>query len=64
MNEKWERAFARAERVRGGVRALLAEPSGEVALGASTHELVVRFLSSLDLCRRPRLVTTDGEFHT
>jgi len=36
----------------------------EIALGASTHELVVRFLSALDLGGRPRLVTTDGEFHT
>jgi kynureninase len=63
-DKKWERAFARAERVREGFRALLADPSGEIALGASTHELVVRFLSALDLRRRPRLITTDGEFHT
>jgi len=33
-------------------------------LGASTHDLVLRFLSALDLRGRPRLVTTDGEFHT
>src|SRR5690606_809162 len=31
----------------------------------STHELVVRFVSALDLAgRRPRLVTSDGEFHS
>ena len=30
----------------------------------NTHELVMRFLSALDLRARPRLVTTDGEFHT
>src|SRR5207247_11384935 len=35
-----------------------------IALGANTHELVVRFLSALPLRQRPRLVTTDGEFHT
>jgi selenocysteine lyase/cysteine desulfurase len=35
-----------------------------VALGQNTHELVVRFLSALPLGERPRLVTTDGEFHT
>src|SRR5207245_8707834 len=29
-----------------------------------THELVVRWLSALPLGRRPRLVTTTGEFHT
>jgi kynureninase len=64
VDQKWPRAFAKAERLRAGVRELLGEPGGEVALAANTHELVVRFLSALDLKRRPRLVTTDGEFHT
>ncbi len=64
VDEKWARAGAKADEVRDGFRRLLGEPGGEVALGASTHELVVRFLSGLDLRRRPRLVTTDGEFHT
>lgn len=64
VDRKWERALAKAERVREGFRGLLGDPSGELALGASTHELVLRFLSALDLRRRPRLVTTDGEFHT
>jgi kynureninase len=64
VDDKWERAFAQAERVRDGFRALLGDPGGELALGASTHDLVLRFLSALDLRARPRLVTTDGEFHT
>ena len=64
VDGKWERALAKAERVREGFRALLAEPAGALALGASTHELGVRFLSALELRGRPRLVTTDGEFHT
>ena len=64
VDGKWERAFARADRVRAGFAGLLGCPADEIALGASTHELVVRFLSALDLARRPRLVTTDGEFHT
>lgn len=64
VDQKWERAFARAERVRRGFAALLEDTSGHYALGASTHELVVRFLSALPLERRPRLVTTDSEFHT
>jgi kynureninase len=64
VDEKWGRALGKAERVREGFRALLGDPAGELALGASTHELVLRFLSALDLRARPRLVTTDGEFHT
>lgn len=64
VDEKWEQAIAKAEAVRHGFRALLGDPGAEIALGASTHELLVRFLSALDLRARPRLVTTDGEFHT
>ena len=64
VDEKWPHAFAKAERLRAGVRTLLDDPAGEVALAASTHDLVIRFLSALDLRRRPRLVTTDGEFHS
>ena len=64
VDEKWGRAFARADLVRDGFRHLLGDPAAELALGANTHELVVRFLSALDLRARPRLVTTDGEFHS
>ena len=64
VDEKWELAEAKAERVREGFRALLDDPGGEIALAASTHDLVVRWLSALPLVAKPRLVTTDGEFHT
>jgi kynureninase len=64
VDEKWDRAFAKAEAVRNGFRRLLGEPGAEIALGQNTHELVTRFLSALDLRGRPRLVTSDGEFHT
>lgn len=61
---KWDRAFAKAERVREGVRRLLADTGAPVALAPNTHELVLRFLSALPLRERPKLVSTDGEFHT
>jgi kynureninase len=64
VDRKWEAAFERAERVRRGYGRLLGEPEAEVALGQSTFELVTRFISALPLGDRPRLVTTDGEFHT
>jgi kynureninase len=64
VDDKWGRAFAKADEVRAGYRALLGDPGGEIALGVNTHELVLRFLSALDLRARPRLVSTDGEFHT
>ncbi|HEX5469469.1 MAG TPA: hypothetical protein VFW80_10530 [Gaiellaceae bacterium] len=63
VDEKWERAFAKAGRVRAGFGALL-DDEAPVALAQNTHELVTRFLSALDVRSRPRLVTSDGEFHT
>ncbi|MGE5179813.1 MAG: kynureninase [Bacteroidota bacterium] len=63
-DEKWGRAAEKADRVRRGFARLLGGNPEEVALGANTHELVVRFLSALPLRERPRLVTTDGEFHS
>ena len=63
-DDKWDHAFAQADRVRRGFARLLDDSDGAIALGANTHELVVRWLSALPLGRRPRLVTTTGEFHT
>jgi kynureninase len=64
VDDKWEQAFVQAERVREGFGKLLGDAGGGIALGANTHELVVRLLSALPLRTRPRLLTTDGEFHS
>src|SRR5690606_42089230 len=41
------------------------DPGAQLAPGASTHGLVVRLLSALAPGgTRPRLVSTDGEFHS
>ena len=64
VDGKWERAEAKANEVRAGYRRLLDDPTGEIALGPNTHDLIIKLLSTLDLRRRPRVVTTDGEFHS
>jgi kynureninase len=64
VDEKWGRAFEKADRVREGFARLLDDREGHIALAPNTHDLVVRFLSALPLRSRPRLVTTDGEFHS
>jgi selenocysteine lyase/cysteine desulfurase len=64
VDDKWEHAAARADEVRRGFARLLGAESVEIALGQNTHELVTRWLSALPLANRPRLVTTDGEFHS
>jgi len=64
VDDKWANAFAQADLVREGFARRIGAATAEVALGQNTHELVTRFLSALPLEARPRLVTTDGEFHT
>jgi kynureninase len=64
VDDKWERAFEEAARVQAGFRRLLNDTDADVALGQNTHELVTRLLSALPLGVRPRLITSDGEFHT
>ncbi len=50
--------------MRAGFARLLGDSEGSLALASSTHELLVRFLSALPLAKRPRIVTTDAEFHS
>jgi kynureninase len=64
VDEKWERAAERADRVREGFARLLDASPDTICLGANTHELVSRWLSALPLRERPRLITTDSEFHS
>ena len=61
---KWDLAADKAERVGEGYRALMGTCDGDFTLDSNTHALVVRFLSALPLRDRPRIVTTDGEFHS
>lgn len=64
VDDKWERAAIQAGEVRRGFARLIGVAAEEIALGQNTHELVTRWLSALPLGARPRLVTTDGEFHS
>ncbi len=63
VDGKWALAEAKVEAVRAGYRRFLGDPDGAVAVGPSTHDFVVKLLSCLDLRRRPRVVTTEAEFH-
>src|SRR5215204_1581873 len=63
VDDKWEMAAVQAAAVRDGFARLVGDRAGNIALGQNTHELVTRWLSALPLQTRPRIVTTDGEFH-
>lgn len=64
VDDKWPVAEARAADVRQGFGRLLGDDPANIALGQNTHELVTRWLSALPLRDRPRIVTTDAEFHS
>lgn len=59
--ERWDEVFSRAWRVREGFASLIDSSADDIALAASVHDLVVRFLSALPLRQRPRIITTDAE---
>ena len=50
--------------MRAGFARLVGDNAENIALGQNTHELVTRWLSALPLSTHPRIVTTDGEFHS
>ena len=70
VDGKWDAAFEKGERVKRGFAERLGDgdtfQAGEsgYVLASSVHDLLIRFLSALPLRERPKLVTTDGEFHS
>ena len=64
VDDKWRIAAQKGEQVMAGYRRLMGGCDGELTLDTNAHALVVRFLSALPFTERPRVVTTDGEFHS
>jgi kynureninase len=63
-DDKWEKVFKVADKVRNYISGLLDDDRENIVLGQNTHDLILRFLSALDLKKRNKIITTDGEFHT
>lgn len=63
-DDKWELVFGQVlpRAQRGIARELELPEPGTLVFAPNTHELVVRLLSCLG--ERPRVVTTDSEFHS
>lgn len=64
VDDKWARAEVQAAAAREGFARLLGDAAANIALGQNTHEVLTRWLSALRLRDRPRLITTDAEFHS
>lgn len=63
-DDKWERVFDTADKVRMHIAELIEDDKENIVLAQNTHDLLLRFLSALDLKSRNKIITTDGEFHT
>ncbi len=61
---KWEKAFEQTEILRSYLRNFYDDPDGLYCREQNTHVLLVSWLSSLDLKNKPKILTTDGEFHS
>jgi len=64
VDDKWSRAFEKRDRYKRGLMQRLGDTDGCYAFASSTHDLLVRLLSALPHRQRPRIVTTDGEYHS
>ena len=65
VDDKWSIAFKKARKVKVFYNNLLGDSDPDnYTLASNTHDLLVRFLSATDLKNKPRIVTTDGEFHS
>lgn len=64
VDDKWDRVFEVQDELRRYIAERIGARPAEIAFASNTHELVTRFLSAVDLRRRPHVVTTTGEFHS
>ncbi|MEX0843741.1 MAG: hypothetical protein WD022_00595 [Balneolaceae bacterium] len=64
VDNKWEAAFEKTEILRNYLRDFYDDPHGFYCREESTHVLFVSWMSSLDLKNKPKIISTDGEFHS
>ncbi|MEX0721913.1 MAG: hypothetical protein WD059_14655 [Balneolaceae bacterium] len=64
VDNKWQIAFEKAEILREYLRDFYDDPDGLYSRGENTHMLLVSWISSLDLKNKPKIISTDGEFHS
>ena len=65
-DNKWEAIFSTlVPRVQRGIAGILALPDpATIAFAPNTHDFVRRLLSALPAGSRPRILTSDSEFHS
>lgn len=64
IDAKWGAAFEKTEILREYLRGYYNDPDGLYCREANTHILLSSWISSLDLQKRPKIISTTGEFHS
>lgn len=64
VDTKWSAAFEKMEVLRTYLRNYYDDPTGKYCREQNTHVLMISWLSALDLKNRPKIITTNGEFHS
>lgn len=64
VDKKWEAAFQKMEILRAYLRDYYDDHNGYYTRGESTHALLVSWISALSLKTKPKIITTDAEFHS
>jgi selenocysteine lyase/cysteine desulfurase len=64
VDNKWEAAAEKTEILREYLRDFYDDPDGLYCREENTHYLFVSWMSSLDLKNKPKIISTDGEFHS
>ncbi len=64
VDTKWEVAEEKREILRSYLRDYYFDPEGLYCQSENTHHLLISWLSSFDLKSKPKIITTNGEFHS
>ncbi len=64
VDEKWGKAFERIDVLRNYLRNWYKDPNGKYTPASSTHDLLIKWLSALNLKDGDEIVTTGGEFYS
>ena len=64
LDNKWVTAFKKTDKLRNYLRNYYQDDNGYYSFAPSTHELLIRLLSALNIDKTKTIITTDGEFYT
>jgi len=64
VDEKWGEVFAKIEILKEYLRNWYSDTEGSYSTAASTHDLLIKWISALRLEKDDELVSTEGEFYT